>query len=280
MTFTRIRFLLLILAMGGAAVFLMVRWIRDVPAFDDLATHSGAVASVERVERRTRYGHHEDLEVRLVGRFIPMTYLDWFPRFEQVEASIAPGLELTVRYGENDWLWHAEANGVVLVDYAHTAAAVRANSRVDPLISMALLACFVWGMWRLWTTREIRPRSASAKRPFELDDEAAWEMAFDDPDLADLFRIALDDAIEELLGDSPSLDAVYEDGDRCVTVRGEFLRVGGLPADAVVVSGAARDAPRGFVVAQSYFVHRDGADVGFDILSAPRLIGTCGNHPK
>jgi hypothetical protein len=277
MNFTRIRFLLLIVVMGTAGVVLLVRWIGGIPAFEDLSAHSGPVATVRKVERKTRYATHEDLEVRLVGRLVPMRYLDWFPRFDQVATSISPGLELTVRYDENDWLWHAEANGVVLVDYEEVTDAVKYNESWNPIFSAVLFAAFAWGVWRHWTTRVIRPRSASIDRPFELDDDDAWNVALRDPRLVDLFRIALLETLEDLLEAAPMQDAVYIDTDRYVVVRGEFLSVGGMPADAVVVSGATREARHGWIVVPSYFVHPDGAEEGFDILSGPRLIGRCEN---
>jgi hypothetical protein len=147
--------------LGGIAslivgVMLVSRYYSGLPALDQLTTVTGDVASADVETRRSRRSQSQFLAVR-IGDNPAASYLDRFPDFERIAATIKPGDRVTawVDVGQNNYIWQLDKGGERLVSYDQVAEAQRSNSRNNALFGILFLVVglgtLVVMMWR-WKT--------------------------------------------------------------------------------------------------------------------------------
>jgi hypothetical protein len=136
-----------------AGPLLVYRHFAGLPQFDELSKVAGTVG-VETTTRTTRYAKHRHPVLVVSGSSTRYSYLDWFPRVEEIPRLLKDGDEVTlwIEPGRN-WVWQIERGGEQLVSYQEIRDAVAANERFNLLIGSAVFLLGVAAAFMLYRSR-------------------------------------------------------------------------------------------------------------------------------
>jgi len=132
---------LLVVAIGGfiAGAVLITRYYAELPRLDELSQVSGEVR-FDTETRTSRYSSARYPVLMLGGSSVRYTYLDWFPRADELTDLVRPGDHITIWTDpEKRWVWQIEKNSGLVIRYEEVRDAVASNERFDLILGIGML---------------------------------------------------------------------------------------------------------------------------------------------
>ena len=147
--------------LGGVACLIaggifLGKFYLGVPSLEGLTTVTGEVARADLKIRQSRRSSSQFLEVG-IGDKPAAFYLERFPDFERIVATIRPGDRVTalVDVGGNNYIWQLDKGGERLVSYEQVAQEQRTNNRNNAwfgllfvVVGLGTLGVMAW-QWKM-----------------------------------------------------------------------------------------------------------------------------------